>query len=117
LLLFTVLIPLVPVLNLLYFYISTFRTMCAVPNMAVLCSSLLHIFLVCYSCIISFFIRYGCQLSQAFSSWYFSWTSADPTAQALSFTLQCFPYYVWCSKHNGNSVPLQARGPQRVPRS
>ena len=31
---------LVPVLNLLYFYISTFRSMCAVPNMAVFCSSL-----------------------------------------------------------------------------
>ena len=36
LLLYTVLISLVPVLNLLYFYISTFRSMCAVPNMAVL---------------------------------------------------------------------------------
>jgi len=32
---FMVLISLVPVLNLLYFYISTFRSMCAVPNMAV----------------------------------------------------------------------------------
>ena len=40
LLLFTVLIPLVPVLNQLYFYISTFRSMCAVLNMAVFCSSL-----------------------------------------------------------------------------
>ena len=40
LLLFMVLISLVPVLNLLYFYISTFRSMCAVPNMAVFCSSL-----------------------------------------------------------------------------
>ena len=40
LLLFTVLISLVSVLNLLYFYISTFRSMCAVPNMAVFCSSL-----------------------------------------------------------------------------
>jgi len=39
LLLFMVLISLVSVLNLLYFYISTFRSMCAVPNMAVLCSS------------------------------------------------------------------------------
>ena len=38
--LFMVLISLVPVLNLLYFYISTFRSMCAVPNMAVFCSSL-----------------------------------------------------------------------------
>ena len=35
LLLFMVLISLVSVLNLLYFYISIFRSMCAVPNMAV----------------------------------------------------------------------------------
>ena len=40
LLLFMVLISLVSVLNLLYFYISTFQIMCAVPNMAVFCSSL-----------------------------------------------------------------------------
>ena len=40
LLLFMVLIYLVSVLNLLYFYISTFRSMCAVPNMAVFWSSL-----------------------------------------------------------------------------
>ena len=39
LLLFMVLVSLVSVLNLLYFYISTFRSMCAVPNMAVFCSS------------------------------------------------------------------------------
>jgi len=42
LLLLMVLISLGPVLNLLYFYISTFRSMCAVPNMAVFCS--------CYYC-------------------------------------------------------------------
>ena len=35
LLLFTVLISLVSVLNLLCFYISTFRSVCAVPNVAV----------------------------------------------------------------------------------
>ena len=35
LLLFMVLISLVSVLNLLYFYISTFRSMCAVPSVAV----------------------------------------------------------------------------------
>ena len=40
LLLFMVLISLVSALNLLYFYISTFRSMCAVSNMAVFCSSL-----------------------------------------------------------------------------
>ena len=44
LLLFTVLISLVPVFNLLYFYISTFRSMCAVPNMAVFCSFLTSCF-------------------------------------------------------------------------
>ena len=38
--LFMVLISLVSVLNLLHFYISTFWSMCAVPNMAVFCSSL-----------------------------------------------------------------------------
>ena len=44
LLLFMVLISLNPVLNLLYFYISIFRSMCAVPNMAVFCSSLTSCF-------------------------------------------------------------------------
>ena len=39
LLLFMVPISLVSVLNLLYFYISTFRSMRAVSNMAVFCSS------------------------------------------------------------------------------
>ena len=32
-------ISLVPALALLYFYVSTFRSMCSVPNMAVFCSS------------------------------------------------------------------------------
>ena len=44
LLLFMVLISFLSVLNLLYFYISTFRSMCAVPNMAVFCSSLTSCF-------------------------------------------------------------------------
>jgi len=34
------------VMYILYLYISTFRSMCAVPNMAVVCSSLLSYFLV-----------------------------------------------------------------------
>jgi len=46
LLLFMVLISLVSVLNLLYFYISTFRSMCAVPNMAVFCSSFIIIIII-----------------------------------------------------------------------
>jgi len=51
LLLFMVLISLVSVSNLLYFYIRTFRSMCAVPNVAVFCSSLTSWFpgmLLCY---------------------------------------------------------------------
>ena len=39
-LLFIVPLFLVPVLAVLFFYVSTFRSMCAVPNMAVFCSSL-----------------------------------------------------------------------------
>jgi hypothetical protein len=39
-LLFMVPISPVAVLAVLYFYVSTFRSMCAVPNMAVFCSSL-----------------------------------------------------------------------------
>ena len=39
-LLFMVPLCLVPALALLFFHISTFRSMCAVPNMAVFCSSL-----------------------------------------------------------------------------
>ena len=38
-LLFMAPISLVPALALLYFYVITFRSMCAVPNMAVFCSS------------------------------------------------------------------------------
>ena len=44
LLLFMVLISLGPVLNLLYFYVSTFGSICAVPNMAVFWSSLTSCF-------------------------------------------------------------------------
>ena len=39
-LLFMVPLCLVPALVLLFFYVSTFRSMCAVPNMAVFCSYL-----------------------------------------------------------------------------
>ena len=39
-LLFLVPLCLVPALGLLFFYVSTFRSMCAVPNMVVFCSSL-----------------------------------------------------------------------------
>ena len=35
---------LLPMLNVLYFYISTPHSMCAVPNMAVVCSSLISCF-------------------------------------------------------------------------
>jgi hypothetical protein len=43
-LLFMAPISLVSALALMYFYISTFRSMCAVPNMAVFCSCLISWF-------------------------------------------------------------------------
>ena len=52
LLLFMVLISLVSVLDLLHFYISTFRSMCAMLSMAVFCSSLTSRFPVMFIIII-----------------------------------------------------------------
>jgi hypothetical protein len=50
-LLFMVPISLVPALALMYFYISAFRIICAVPNMAVFCSSLtLLLLLLLFNC-------------------------------------------------------------------
>ena len=45
-----------------------------------------------------YYYYYYCLLSQAFSSRYFSWTSGDP--HRSSFTLQYFPYFVWCSMYS-----------------
>ena len=45
-LLFMVFISLGPALTPLYLYVSTFRSMCAVPNMAVFCSLLLLLLLL-----------------------------------------------------------------------
>ena len=45
-LLFMVPLCLVPALVLLFFYVSTFRSMCAVPNMAVFCSYLMSLLLL-----------------------------------------------------------------------
>jgi hypothetical protein len=45
-LLFMVPISLAPALAQMYFYISTFRSMCAVPNMTVFCSLLLLLLLL-----------------------------------------------------------------------
>jgi len=51
---FIVLLSLVSVLNLLYFYIRTFRSMCAVPNMALLLLLLL-LLLILYKLMIAFY--------------------------------------------------------------
>jgi hypothetical protein len=45
-LLFMVPISLVPVLTLTYFYISTFRSLCAMPNMAVFCTIIIIIIIM-----------------------------------------------------------------------
>ena len=89
LLLFMVLISLHSVLNLLYFYISTFRIMCAVPNMAVFYSSLTSWF---PGMLLLLYDTDVCHRP------FLPGTSLEsimiPTAQASSFTLQYFPYYV-----------------------
>ena len=71
LLLFMVLISSVSVLNLLYFYISTFRSMCAVPNMAVFCNSVIIIVIVIIIIIIIIIIQCrSCTLdNHGFDSW------------------------------------------------
>jgi len=55
------------VLNLLYFYISTFRSMCAVPNMAVFCS-----FIIIIIVIIIIFNMYSSVLYIHFKEFYLS---------------------------------------------
>ena len=54
LLLFMVLVSLVSVFNLLYFYISIFRSMCAAPNMTVFCTSLTS---CCPSMLLTYFLN------------------------------------------------------------
>jgi hypothetical protein len=67
LLLFMVPIYLVPVLALLCFYVSTFRSMCAVPNMAVFCSSLTSWFPGMLLTYYYYYYYYYCRLSNNFS--------------------------------------------------
>ena len=83
-----------PPLRLQASHCSTFRIVCDVPSIAVFCSESIECFPGTVSkfffkllvtipvapiiIIIIIIIRYGCLLSQAFSSWYFSWTSGDP---------------------------------------
>jgi len=50
--------------------------------------------------IIIIIIQYVCLLSQAFLPGTSLEPAVIPTAQASSFTLQYFPYYVWCSKYS-----------------
>ena len=49
--------------------------------------------------IIIIIIQYLCLLSQAFLPGISFEPAVIPTAHASSFTLQYFPYYVWCSKY------------------
>ena len=58
-LLFMVPISLVPALALLYFYLSTFRSMCAVPNKAVFCSSFTSWFPGCCLCIFYIILKWS----------------------------------------------------------
>ena len=64
---------------------------------------LICMFLVYYTVIIIIIIiiiQYVYLLSQAFLPGTSLEPAVIPTAQASSFTLQYFPYYVWCSKYS-----------------
>jgi len=50
--------------------------------------------------IIIIIIQYVCLLSHAFLPGTSLEPAVIPTAHASSFTLQYFPYYVWCSKYS-----------------
>ena len=78
-----------PPLGLQAVHCSTFRIMCDVPSIAV--------FIII---IIIIIIQYGCLLSQAFSSWYFSWINGGLHRWGFKLQLQYFPYCVWCSKYS-----------------
>jgi uncharacterized membrane protein len=56
-LLIMVLISLVPALNPLYLYVSTFRSMCAVSNIAVFCSSVLLLLLLLLLLLFKYLLR------------------------------------------------------------
>ena len=82
LLLFMVLISLVSVLNILYFYISTFRSMCAVPNMAVFCSS----FTSCFpGMLLTYFLND------------FETVPVAPTITGITFVFTYYYYYYYKS--------------------
>ena len=53
-----------------------------------------------HNMVIIIIIRYVCLLSQAFLPGTSLEPAVIPTAQASSFTLQYFPYYVCCSKYS-----------------
>ena len=94
--LFMVLISLISVLNLLYFHISTFRSMCAVPNMAVFCNSLTSWF---PGMLLTYFLNvFEIVPVVSFHRHFLPGTSLErvaiPNARASSFTLQYFLYYV-----------------------
>jgi hypothetical protein len=94
-LLFMVPLSLVPALVLLYFYVSTYRSMCAVPNMAVFCSSLTSwcpgMLLTCYlndfemvaiasittgiTLVFTFHMRYISIVNSLYYYYYWAWGS------------------------------------------
>ena len=88
-----------PPLRLQVSHCSTFHIICDVPSIAVFCNEsikclllLLLLLLLLYDMDVSCHRPFlpGTSLEPA----------VIPTAQASSFTLQYFPYYVWCSKYN-----------------
>jgi hypothetical protein len=79
-----------PMLNVLYFYISTFRSMYIVPNMAVFCSSVISSFPVVLLrlllLLLLLLLLFRCFLSHVFSSWHVSSSiNGDPHLSGFKF--------------------------------
>jgi len=86
-----------PPLTLQASHCSTFHIMCDVPSTAVFCSESIKCFLLLLLLLLLYDIDVSCHRP------FLPGTSLEPavipTAQASSFTLQYFPYYLWCSKY------------------
>jgi len=70
---------------------STEKVVLAKQTKKSTCEKMMKIIIII---IIIIIIRYECLLSQAFSSWYFSWTSGDP--HCSSFKLHTAVLSVLC---------------------
>jgi len=106
-------ISLVPALTPLYLYVSTFRSMCAVPNMAVFCSSLTSWFpgmllLLLYNIAYNIFPLSSFILALSDGILYVTCTRA----KLLLFTLWYLEFMAMCVV--GRTLKMEAESPPKL---